>query len=241
VAHALFCVPTGTSDLFGTIDDFACSSHQFDVASLLTRLNKSRRLKPALDFAEGLRLKSPQPRPRRFEEPAVASPAAVRSATPVPLSSSREPLLYSSLAGYIHFQALGDMPIAFTARPLLRMVASSLHCFTALAARLERRPLTHRTLGRKHDHAAQKESAMCQARRSQPFIQNYETNPSPVVEITKRTRAAFKMFAFSPPGDCDPAGNYKTNPSPSLRPPGVKSNHGTRRQSEALPAPSRSQ
>jgi len=49
------------------VDDFSRPADEFDVAALLTRLNKSRRLKPALDFAEGLRLKPPQPRPRRFE------------------------------------------------------------------------------------------------------------------------------------------------------------------------------
>jgi hypothetical protein len=53
-------VPTGISLSLGTgsIDRFAATPDKLDVAALLTSLIESRGFRPALDFAERLRLKA---------------------------------------------------------------------------------------------------------------------------------------------------------------------------------------
>lgn len=49
------------------VDTFARISRKLNVAALLADFDKASRFKPALDFAEGLRLKPPQPQPRWCE------------------------------------------------------------------------------------------------------------------------------------------------------------------------------
>ena len=66
----------------GSIDDLARASHKFDVTALLAGFDEASRLKSALDFAEGLGPKPPQPRPRSYGHRAAALLAAVRSAVP---------------------------------------------------------------------------------------------------------------------------------------------------------------
>lgn len=46
------------------VDKLSRTSHELDVAAFLTGLDKTYRLEPSLDFAEGLRLKLSQPQPQ---------------------------------------------------------------------------------------------------------------------------------------------------------------------------------
>src|ERR1035441_1317706 len=63
----LCSVPTGISDFLGTmagVDHLTGAPHELDMATLLAGFDKTDRFKTALDLAEGLGSKPPQPRPR---------------------------------------------------------------------------------------------------------------------------------------------------------------------------------
>jgi hypothetical protein len=64
------------------VSGLADSPHKLDVAALLANLGESCSLEPALDFAEGLGLKPPQPLPRPSEPWVAAWLAAIRSEVP---------------------------------------------------------------------------------------------------------------------------------------------------------------
>lgn len=143
------------------------------------------RLKPPLDFPDGLRLKPPQHPPRRFEAWALVLPAAVRSA-PSLLHSARHAT--------------------------------------------ETAILDASTLDRTQDHTTYKKTPMHQTRPRAASMPNYQTNPS-----------RLPVFSISTPRRPRPYEITKRSQALRLRPPGVKSKHGTGRQSEALPPPSRCQ
>ena len=64
----------------GGIDDLTRAPHELDMAALLAGFDKAGRFKTALDLAERLGLKPPQPRPRSSGPEAAVLLAAVRSA-----------------------------------------------------------------------------------------------------------------------------------------------------------------
>jgi hypothetical protein len=64
------------------------TANELHVAALLTRFNETCPLQSTLDFAEGLRLKPPQPRPQPSGRLKVAWPWEARNATQVPLLGS---------------------------------------------------------------------------------------------------------------------------------------------------------
>lgn len=66
----------------GGVDDIARPTNEFDMTACLAGFNETCGLKAALDLAERLRLKPPQPRPRLCGPSEGAKPGAARSATP---------------------------------------------------------------------------------------------------------------------------------------------------------------
>src|ERR1039457_4017678 len=106
------------------------ASHKFDVAALLIGFDEAGRLKPALDLAERLGLKRPQPRPRSSGHRAAWLLAAARSAVPALPSGWQEPPPRYRLGWGRRVPSTARHITSPHAKRSLRMVASSPHCFT---------------------------------------------------------------------------------------------------------------
>jgi hypothetical protein len=114
----------------GSVDGLLKSPYEFDVTAFLAGFDEAHSLKPAPDLAERLRLKPPQPQPRRYEAAGDAWREAVRSEAPVLPSSSRAPLLRFHLGLRRRAQDIERHTIFLRAKPSPQMAASSLNCFT---------------------------------------------------------------------------------------------------------------